>query len=177
MSAFRKLLWFLSAASWMLYLGCSSPTSSVPTEGLVKISVKSLAPGSSKSLRKSAEPVTITNARIVIAEIEFENTVKDSVDFELEDPFVRNLAVDTSLHEIATVELPFGSYKEMEVQVDELEAKDSTAFAQNPQLQHLSIRVEGFVGTNSADTFVFTSDLSAEQEREFDPPLVVVDGS
>ena len=177
MNSLEKILCLLSAAALVFLLGCDNPAAPVPTEGLIKISIKSLSVPTSQSLRKLAGAATITNARIVIAEIEFENSVRDSVDFELEDPFVQNLAVDTSLHEIATVQVPFGSYKEMEVQIDELKARDSTAYQQNPQLQNLSIRVEGFLDDVVTDTFVFTSDVSAAQEREFKPPLVIDENS
>jgi hypothetical protein len=61
----------------------------------------------------------------------------------------------------------------MEVEISRLTPDDSAAFAQNPQLQNLSIRVEGFQNGDPTNTFIFTSALSATQEWEFNPPLLV----
>lgn len=173
MSTLEKLTWLLSTALLMLHLSCSSPTSSVPTEGRIKISIKGVTNAASNSLSKSASSVTITSSRVVIEEIEFESSIEDTVDFEFEQPFVQDLVVDSSLHEIGTVQVPFGIYEEMEIEIDELDEKDSTAFVQNPELQNLSIRVEGFLNDDVTNTFVFTSDLSVEQEKEFSPPLII----
>ena len=172
MSAWEKLSWLLSAALFMLHIGCSSPTSS-PTEGRIKISVKGVANTAANSLSKSASVVTITSARVVIEEIEFESSIEDSIDFELEEPFVQDLAVDSSLHEIATVQVPFGIYEEMEIEIGKLDEEDGAVFTQNPELQNLSIRVEGLLNGDPTNPFVFTSDLSAEQKREFEPPLII----
>ena len=68
---------------------------------------------------------------------------------------------------------PTGIYEEMEIEIDKLDEEDGAVFTQNPELQYLSIRVEGFLHDDTANTFVFTSDLSAEQETEFEPPLVI----
>ena len=173
MNSFRKYFLFLSTILLTLYLGCSSPTSSVKGEGQISIVIKSITNTCIYPLNKPVASVTITSARIVIEEIEFESSVEGRFDFELEEPFVQDLAVDTSSHEIATVQVPFGVYEEMEIEIDKLDATDAPTFVQNPQLQNLSIRVEGFLDGDAANTFVFTSDLSEEQEREFNPPLVI----
>ena len=174
MSLFKQFFFYLGSALLLLQIGCSSnPTSSVQTEGGIKFSIKAINNASSNSLSKPADMVTITSARIVIDEIEFESSTKDSVDFEFEDPFVQDLMIDTTLQRITTVQVPFGTYEEMEIEIDDLNPRDSTAFAQNPELQNLSIRVEGYLNGDSTNTFIFTSALSEEQEREFDPPLVI----
>jgi hypothetical protein len=177
MSTTKKHPWVLSAALLMFHLNCSSPTSSVPSEGRIKISIKGVSSTASALFKTSANIVTITSARVVIDEIEFESNIKDSVDFELEEPFVQDLMVDTTLHEITTVQIPFGIYEEMEIEIDKLSNKNGAVFAQYPELQNLSIRVEGYLNSDPTNTFVFTSDLSEEQEREFDPPLIIDEGT
>ena len=174
MSVMEKLSFVVGAILIVLHISCSSsPTSSVATEGRIKISIRGVNGAASNSLSKSMSFVTITSARVVIDEIEFESSTEDSVDFEFEEPFVQDLSIDSTLHEITTVQVPFGIYEEMEIEIDKLDEEDSAAFTQNPELQNLSIRVEGFLNDDTTDTFVFTSDLSAEQEREFEPPLVI----
>jgi len=155
MNSFRKYFLFLSTILLTLHLGCSSPTSSVQGEGQINIVIKRVNNAGTNPLNKSVASVTITSARIVIEEIEFESS-DGAFDFELEEPFVQDLAVDTSSHEIATVQVPFGIYEEMEIEIDKLDEQDAPAFAQNPQLQNLSIRVEGFLDGDAANTFVFT---------------------
>ena len=99
------------------------------------------------------------------------------MDFEFKQPFIQDLMVGPSIHEIETVQVPFGSYKEMEIEIDDLDGEHGAVYTQNPELQDLSIRVEGYLNGDSTDTFVFTSDLSEEQEREFNPPLVLDENS
>ena len=154
---------------------CSNNTAPVATDGSVKFSIRSVAPDATTALNKSqvAGSVSITSARIAIHEIEFENEVEDSLDFELEEPFVRDLAADTSLHTVAMLQVPFGMYKELSVKVKRLEKSDGAVFDQNPELQNLSIRVEGFLDNDTSKTFVFTSDLDAKQKQKFNPPLII----
>ncbi len=172
MKLLEKLTFALGASLLTLNIGCS-PTSPVATEGRVKISIRSAGNSASNSLAKLVNAVSITSARVVIEEVEFESSNRDSMDFELEQPFVQDLAVDTSLHEITTIQLPFGTYEEMEIEIGRLDQEDGAAFTQNPDLQNLSVRVEGFLDNDPTKTFTFSSDLSAEQEREFDPALIV----
>ena len=161
-------------------LGCSSnPISSVPTSGTIKISIKSVSTASSNNaLGKTAAAVTITSARVIIDEIELESIFDDTLDFEFEQPFVQDLMAGSSnIYEIGTIQVPFGSYKEMEIEVDDLKAEDGAVYTQNPELQDLSIRVEGYLNGDTNNTFVFTSDLDEEQEREFNPLLIVDENS
>ncbi len=167
----------LLAAFLVSHLSCngSNPFSqSADSSGNLKISIKSSGMG---RLSKSAANITITKAQVVIHEIELETVVGDSMDFEFEQPFVQDLAIDTTVQQIITVDVPPGIYEEMEIDIAALTARDSVLYAQNPDLQDLSIRIEGTVDSDSLTAFVFTSDLNVEQETEFDPPLVLTDSS
>ncbi|KAA3612671.1 MAG: hypothetical protein DWQ05_18660 [Calditrichaeota bacterium] len=174
MRIIKNLSIILSIGLLILHTSCSSnPASPDPTDGSIKISVRGVADGSSTSLKKMATAIMITSARVVIEEIEFESSTEDRLDFELEEPFVQDLVAGSNLHEVTTVQVPFGTYRELEIKIDELDEEKSIAYAQNPELQNLSIRVEGFLNDDTNNTFVFTSDLSEEQEKEFYPPLVI----
>ncbi len=159
-------------------IGCSnSPVSSNQNIGSVKISIKTVSPGAAKAsgtaLGKTLGSVTITSARVVIKEIEFESIFEDTLDFELSAPFVMDLVVGSSLHEIETIQVPFGQYKESEIEIDELNSGDGVVYTQNPGLQNRSILVQGFLDGDTNQTFTFTSDLDVEQEQEFEPPLIL----
>ena len=165
---------------FVTHLSCSNnPSSSVPTSGTVKISIKSVSTASSNNtLGKTAAAVTITSARVIIDEIELESIFDDTLDFEFEQPFVQDLMAGSSnIYEIGTIQVPFGSYKEMEIEIDDLKAEDGAVYTQNPELEDLSIRVEGYLNGDTNNTFVFTSDLNEEQEREFNPFLILDENS
>lgn len=173
---------FLGMILFIIHMSCGqNPISSVPTTGSIKISLKPVTNATSSSVNKvsgnASTVVTITSARVVIDEIELENIEDDSLDYEFEEPFVQDLVGSSNLYEIGTIQVPFGSYKELEIEIDDLKAEDGAVYTQNPELQDLSIRVEGYLNGDSTDTFVFTSDLSEEQEREFNPPLVLDENS
>jgi hypothetical protein len=150
----------LAGVSLLSHVSCSdNPTAPVPTTGTIKISIKSVGAG----LGKASSLATITSARVVIEEIEFESSLGDTLDFELEQPFVQDLISGSTLHEIETVEVPFGSYKESEIEIDELDPEDGAVYSV----------VKGYLNGDPNNTFIFTSDLEEEQEREFEPPLVL----
>jgi|Deesub1362B_J571_1020462.scaffolds.fasta_scaffold02419_2 hypothetical protein len=176
MKRFKHLTVILLGASAVLGLlsSCSkSPTSPATSEGKIKLSIKGVTRPAAGTLGKAASFITITSAKVVIKEIEFESSSKDSVDFEMKEPFVQDLATDTTVHVLGSTQVPFGIYKEMEIEVEKLEPEDGDAYTQNPDLQNWSIRVEGYLNGDTTKTFVFTSDISVEQEQEFNPPLVI----
>ncbi|MFQ5865307.1 MAG: hypothetical protein ACE5IW_08785 [bacterium] len=178
MKSFIRITLILGLMLFIIHFGCSdNPSSSTPTAGTVKISIKrasSATPMSSKKVvRNTTTSVTITSAHVVIKEIEFESVMGDTLDFEFEQPFIQDLMVGSNLHEIETIEVPFGSYKKSEIKIDDLNPNDGAVYTQNPDLQNRSILVRGFLNNDQNETFVFTSDLDKDQEREFEPPLVL----
>lgn len=126
-----------------------------------------------KAARVADGAAVITSARVVIEKIKLESIFEDSLDFRLRQPFVQDLNALDTVHVIENVPVPFGTYKEMEIEIDDLEQEDGQVYFDNPELQGLSIRVTGYVHGDTTQPFVFTSDLSGEQEREFNPPLVL----
>ena len=73
--------------------------------------------------------------------------------------------------------MPFGSYKETEIEIDDLDPEDGSVYTDNPELRDKSILIKGYLNNNPAETFEFSSDLEAEQEREFRTPLVLNENS
>ena len=163
-------------------LGCSSnPISSVPTSGTIKISIKSISSGApasaSKILGKAAALATITSARVVIERIRFDSSVDDTLDFRFQEPFIQDLMVGSNLYEIGTAQVPFGSYKRSRIKIHDLDPEDGTVYTQNPDLQNRSIFISGFLNNDPNLAFEFTSDLNEEQEREFNPVLILDENS
>lgn len=119
------------------------------------------------------DSLSLTSVRVVIDEIEYENSNEDTLDFELEEPFVQELSLTDTIHEVTNVSIPFGVYEEIEIEVDRLKQEDGEVYINNPELQNLSIRVEGYLDGNSANSFIFTSGIELEQEFEFATPIVL----
>ena len=163
-------------------MGCSSnPISSVPTSGTIKISIKSISSGAntsaSKVVGKAAALATITSARVVIDRIRFDSSVDDTLDFRFQEPFIQDLMADSNLYEIGTAQVPFGSYKKSRIKIHALDPEDGTVYTQNPDLQNRSIFISGFLNGDPNLAFEFTSDLNEEQEREFNPFLILDENS
>lgn len=89
-------------------------------------------------------------------------------------PYLLDLPLDAGPARSFTVDLPAGTYREVKFKVHKANRAEDAAFvAAHPEFDQRSVRV---VGTWNGAPFVFTSDVSANQESEFDPPLAV-DGS
>ncbi len=164
----------MMATSMMMAGACSdNPASSDANVANVMFTVVTQNTSANNGLNKGADFVTITSARVVIEKIRFESIVDDTLDFRFRQPFVRDLALNNAANVIETVQVPFGTYKESEIEIDDLEPEDGDVYQQNPELQQRSILIKGFLNGDPNQTFVFASHLSEEQEREFDPPLVL----
>jgi len=129
---------------------CSNnPLSSTNSDvGNVTLSIKGL-PNAALSkgvvFSGSADEVTVTSARFVIEKIELENKSDSAFDFKFDQPFIQDLLAITSLAEIQTFQVPFGTYDKVKIDIDDLDSQDGDIYVQNPQLQNLSIRIEGLV--------------------------------
>ena len=167
---------------FVAHLSCSNnPSSSVPTSGTIKISIKSISGGtpasSSKVVGKATALATITSAYVVIERIRFDSSVDDTLDFRFAEPFIQDLMAGSNLYEIGTAQVPFGSYKRSIIKIDDLDSEEGTVYTQNPDLQNRSIFISGFLNNDPNLAFEFTSDLNEEQEREFNPPLILDENS
>ena len=86
-------------------------------------------------------------------------------------PYLLDLPLDDGPARSFTVELPAGTYREVRFKVHKATRTEDAAFiTAHPEFDQRSVRV---VGTFNGVPFVFTSDVSAEQEASFSPPLTV----
>ncbi len=170
-----KKYWIHCLLAPVLFAACSSNPSSSNGNNAIKISIRSAS--TSSTVQKATQPsdttVTLTSVRLVIDEIEFESDIGDTLDFDLEEPFVRDLVVGPTVQEIKTVSVPPGTYKKLEIEIDDLHPRDGIVYTNNPDLQDLSILVKGFLNDDPTNTFQFASDLDEEQEQEFEPAITI----
>jgi len=170
----KKLLVILIAIAGLIYLinGCGKNPQSSSSANLT-LSIRAMTGGLNKNASPPAPQVTITSAKIVIGKIEFETSLRDSMEFKSRTPLVVALDLTGKPTPIGAVSIPLGTYSEMEFEIRRLWPNDGQVYLDNTDLQNRSIAVRGYVNGDTSAVFVFTSALEEEQETEFSPPLVV----
>jgi hypothetical protein len=129
----------------------------------------------------------LTRVALVLREIELSSDEVESCDHsgvegdddhceELEvGPVLLELPLDGGVSHVVTIDVPAGTYDELEFEVHKPgdDSADLAFLQAHPGFDGVSILVEGsFDGV----AFVFTQDLSEEQEVSLDDPLLVQDG-
>lgn len=90
-------------------------------------------------------------------------------------PFLVDLPLNGGASHEFTVTVDTGTYTEAKFQIHKPEGADDSAFiVAHPEYAGVSIRV---VGTYNGTPFVYTTGVTDVQTVEFDPPLVVSEGS
>lgn len=129
-----------------------------------------------------ADQIVITRAQVVLREIELKQSattacVMEAGDDDCEElslgPVLVDLPVNAALASPISVAVPAGTYREIEFELhkaDDGNARDQEFMAANPNFARTSVRVEG---TYKGAPFVFVSDVNAEMEMEFNPPVVI----
>jgi hypothetical protein len=128
--------------------------------------------------------LVISSVEMVVKEVELEpeEDASGCDDGESEDnceeiesgPFLFDLPLTGGATSVITVEVVPGTYDEFEFKIHKPEDDDGddTFLADHPDFEGVSIRVQG---TWNGAAFIYETDLSAEQELELVPPLVVTD--
>lgn len=125
----------------------------------------------------------INRVQLVLSELELERAGIAGCDGDDDDlcegeelefgPMLVDFPVNGTLTTPVSVEIPAGRYTELEYEIEAPESGESgvSAFlAANPGFQGVSIRVEG---TFNGEPFIYVTDLEAEVELEFAPPLEI----
>jgi len=167
----------LSAVALLGLFAASCSNDSTSSNGTyLRVSFKDTAPlpspGSGPSPVPSAvSSVTLTQARVVIGRIEFRGAGGDTAKFRSAEhsPLVVNLNLTGVNHSIGTAAVPAGTYNNSLFRIEKLQTSDSAVYNANPDLRDLSILVEGYVNGAPESTFVFSSTLDEEQQRDLTP--------
>lgn len=186
----------IAAISPWLAAGCGNDTTGPDTGPSISLSIAVAAGTPTTSVARSpafdlvlgdgGSTLTITRVATVVREIELERLNDDDCDslegtsdecekFEA-GPMVFELPMDGSVsHAVSITGVPADLYDELEFDIHKLdshEAVDAQLAQQNPELDGVSIRVEGdFNGT----AFVYETDLDEEQEMALSPPLEITE--
>jgi hypothetical protein len=132
----------------------------------------------------AADNLVITSAQLVLRKIELERsdastcaqTANTESCHELEvGPVLVSLPLTAGATTQVSVDLPAGTYKEVQFQIHKVSDSDPAEAAfrtANPAFVGKSIRV---LGTFNGTAFTYESDLDVEQELSLQPNLVVTD--
>lgn len=145
--------------------------------------------GDSTVITLGNDTIILRSIEVVLREIELKRVEADSCDSIMDnddcEEFETGAVLATlPLGNVATetmvaVDAPPGMYDELEFKIHKPSSSDDAAFiAAHPGFDGVSIRVSGTYSTaGTRSDFVFTSDLEAEQELEFSPPITVSEGA
>lgn len=182
----------IAALSFGAIIGCSD-TSTAPAGTRPVTLAFSTASGAVANLAPSfvetPAPLVITRAQLVFSESELEpvgascataSTAESDDDGcpELKSgPMLVDLPLDATTRSVVAVNIPAGSYEELEFEIDAVSTHsddrpaDVQAFlTAHPEFEGVSIRVEG---TYNGEPFVFTTGVEVEMELEFEPPITI----
>ncbi|MBI4499896.1 MAG: hypothetical protein HY700_01925 [Gemmatimonadetes bacterium] len=167
-------------------LGCANgngPNGSVSLSFAGRSANVTAAPAafSSPAGSSAADVLVITKAEVVLRQIELKAVEVANCDVvpkpenceEFQTGPVRlNIPTTTGASTQVTVDIPPGTYKEVDFEVHKLttDASEAAFAAANPDLVGKSIVV---TGTFNGQAFTFTSDLDVEQELTLVPNLVI----
>ncbi len=158
------------AVSMIMLSACKSSNSSSPGQSLSMMVDFTAA-------KAASDTVILSSAKVLIKEIEFENdALEDSAELEI-GPFLVNLNLAGGLTEIATGDLPNGTYDKIKFEIhkaeDDGETHGDTAFYNGPaDDERFSFIISG---TYNDTAFTYKSQKGVEQESDLNPPIVISD--
>ncbi|NIR52888.1 hypothetical protein GWO43_30170 [candidate division KSB1 bacterium] len=179
----KTLMHFLLSVSILmtaLLLNCgkSALEPSAEVTG-VKINLFAKTVKSSNPTPGSVDSVKVLAASLVIGSVKLESAGVDSTqDFSSK----RSQIIDLNLQQLAvavdTIEVPPGTYKEVEISIDKLEPgnpDEEPLIANRPEFSNASMIIQGLVFINGSDeTFTFKTDLDRDMEIELAPFLTIL---
>ena len=137
------------------------------------------------TLVSGTDTLIITNAEIVLREIELKRLDVTDCDSQLDDdgceefetgPVLVSLPLTPGADAEFELDIPPGMYSEIEFDIHKVEDEpsDIAFLQQHPEFDKLSIRV---MGSYNGAAFLYESDLGVEQELDLVPALVVEEGN
>lgn len=191
MTKFWKMGLTLSAVMGAAACGDSTGPGRPPVS--LSFSTKSLVSSGAMSLTDAAaydvtvtgggNTLVITRVQMVFKEIELKRSDadlcpddaagdSDACEELVLGPVLVELPLTTGVMTAASVSIPAGTYRELELQLHRPgnDARDQAFRTANPTFADTTIRVQG---TYNGRAFVFTSRLDEEMELEFNPPLTI----
>ncbi len=178
MSKRKVLAGLTTLAALVLLIGCSGDPVSSDGASLSVMFRDNAGTGGSAAKVDAVDNVTVTDVKVVLGRIILEGDSGDTIVFRSaeHEPLVLDLDLSGNAQRVGVVAAAPGAYTRTLFRIARLEPTDSAAYANYPDMQGISIRVEGYVNGSPDSSFVFTSQLDEEQQRTFSTALNVVNG-
>jgi len=161
-----------------LIIGCSDSTTG-PDGTYLTVSFRDTGAPPAAAKVDAVSAITLTSVQVVLGKIIFEGDSGDSAVFVSPEhaPLVLELDLTGREQRLGSISVPAGTFDRSLFRIERLEPTDSMAYANNPEMQGLSLRIAGYVNGSPDSSFVFTSELDEEQQRDFSTALDVTDGT
>lgn len=119
--------------------------------------------------------INITSAIFVVDEIELKGTI-DTIEFENDEPFIIDLALDSSTVMLDTTEAKVGQlFETIELSVSSLTSELSFSIYDSlEELRELSFLIKGFVNGDSSNVFKFESPREEDIEMNLSNPISII---
>lgn len=164
----------------LIVMGCdvSNSGSDDSKRVSVKMKVTSQSPAKQFKTMPSTQAVdSLTEIKMLVEELELESVNNDSLDFEV-DNLIINLPLDGSEIELASSNVPSGTYDEFEM---EIEYDDDSNISDPDFIKESGDDDDGYSivvkGIYNGEEFTYRSDEDFEIEMEFNPPLEITGSS
>lgn len=139
----------------------------------------------SETIALGNDTIVLSGVQVVLRKIELSKvgvTACDSTGGDDHDcselkagPVLLDLPLGAGATRSFSVAVDTGSYSKLEFKIHKPSSSDDASFvAAHPDFDGVSIMV---TGTYNGTAFTYTTDLDAEQETEFNPPLTVTDST
>lgn len=136
----------------------------------------------SAAITDGVNTLDVTSVQVVLRQIELESAEVADCNVEPEpvgcedfhsDPVLVDVPVDGSTAHDVSINVPAGTYDEVQFDIHEVTASDGAFLTAHPTMENRSIVVEG---TYNGNPFLFETNMSQEQSFTLVPSLVVSDG-
>src|SRR2546425_4953273 len=195
LSRVRGALWLAPVALTLTACDATAPKTSQPvslsvtTKGASGVAVPA-GSGMSAAIQigSGANSLSITQAQVVLARIELSTAGSCATTGEDDDcaelhlgPTLVDLPVDATTHVmLVDVAVPAGTYSGVQAKLDAVKPDDdepgaSAFLTAHPDFQGISVKVTGVFtdASNTTHDFTFASEVDAEMEARFEPPVTL----
>jgi hypothetical protein len=165
----------MTGSSVSLTFASDAPSGAAPAAGIA-------AAPAAAPITDGVNTLDVTSVQVVLRRIELKSAEVADCNVEPQpagcedfrsDPVLVDVPVDGSTRQDVSIDLPAGTYDEVEFDIHEVTASDGAFLAANPTMENRSIVVEG---AYNGDPFFFETNMSQEQTFMLTPNLVVSDG-
>ena len=173
------IILFLYMVGICLVSGCSSDSGSTPSDagdtGMITVAISQGGQQAAPPYRMKVADVgevTLTSVKIVMDDFKLVGADNDSLTAFEDTAVIQEIDLAGEPQDLATIEVSPTTVTKALFFFKKLLANDGDVYTDNPDMQDISIRVEGYVNEDEDSSFVWTSVLTTMQSLTFDAVTV-----